>query len=108
MYKSIQPQNAHDMIEKDVVTIIDIRDSASFDQGHLEHAQHVTGENVEEFVEAADLTQPLLVYCYHGNASQSAAEYFGNRGFHDVYHLVGGFEGWHSSNLPTTKSTNEH
>ena len=47
MYKSVQPTDAYDMIKKDTVTIIDIRDSVSFEQGHLENAQHVTGENVE-------------------------------------------------------------
>jgi thiosulfate sulfurtransferase len=106
MYKSIQPKSAHDMIKQDTVTIIDIRDIASFEQDHLENARHVTGENIEEFVEASKWNQPLLVYCYHGNSSQPAAEYFGNRGFEDVYHLVGGFESWRSSNLPTACSTN--
>ena len=106
MYKSVQPTDAYDMIKKDTVTIIDIRDSVSFEQGHLENAQHVTGENVEKFVGVSDFNQPLLVYCYHGNSSQSAAEYFADRGFEDVYHLVGGFESWRSSKLPTGRSTN--
>ena len=97
MYKSIQPVSAYDMIEQDTVTIVDIRDS---------DAQHVSGENLEKFVETSDFNQPLLVYCYHGNSSQPAAAYFGDRGFEDVYHLVGGFESWRSSNLPIVRSTN--
>ena len=106
MYKSIQPASAYDMIEKDTVTIIDIRDSDSFEQGHVEKAQHVSGENLEKFVESTDFNKPLLVYCYHGNTSQPAAAYFGDRGFEDVYHMVGGFESWRSSNLPIVRSTN--
>ncbi len=106
MYKSIQPVSAHDMIEQDTVTIVDIRDSDAFEQGHVENAQHVSGENLEKFVETSDFNQPLLVYCYHGNSSQPAAAYFGDRGFEDVYHLVGGFESWRSSNLPIVRSKN--
>ena len=79
---------------------MDIRDPDSFDADHLNDAQHVTNENIEEFIENSDLDQPLLVYCYHGNSSQSAADYFVEQGFEDVYHLVGGIEAWRSSGLP--------
>ncbi|CRR54182.1 Thiosulfate sulfurtransferase GlpE [Pseudomonas aeruginosa] len=37
-----------------------------------------------------------MVVCYHGNSSQSAAAYFIQQGFSDVYSLDGGFELWRS------------
>ena len=83
------------------ITIVDIRDPASFEMGHLENAQQVTGDNVEEFVGSSDFNQPLLVYCYHGISSQAAADYFEEQGFQDVYHLAGGFEAWWSGDFPT-------
>ena len=33
-----------------------------------------------------------------------SAEYFVNRGFKSVYHLVGGFEAWRSLEFPTEAS----
>ncbi|MDE0931482.1 MAG: rhodanese-like domain-containing protein, partial [Halioglobus sp.] len=42
----------------------------------------------------ADRDQPLLIYCYHGNSSQGAADYFFNQGFEDVYSMDGGYEAW--------------
>ena len=101
MYKAIEPAKAHDLIQEGAVTVVDIRDPDSFEMGHLENAQQVTDDDVEEFIRSSDFSQPLLVYCYHGNSSQSAADYFGEQGFQDVYHLAGGFEAWRSSGLPT-------
>ena len=101
MYKAIEPAEAHEMMKEGPLTIVDIRDPASFELGHLEDAQQVTGEDVEEFVRDSDFDQVLLVYCYHGISSQSAADYFVEQGFQDVYHLAGGFEAWRSVGLPT-------
>ena len=42
-------------------------------------------------METADRSAPLLVYCYHGNNSMGAAEYFANNGFTSVFSLDGGY-----------------
>ena len=104
MYKAIEPKKAHNLMQEGSLTIVDIRDLTSFQMGHLENARHVTGDDVEEFIHSSDLNQPLLVYCYHGNASQSAAAYFKERGFQHVYHLAGGFEAWRLDGFPTNSN----
>lgn len=75
-------------------TIVDIRDPGSFGCGHVAGAVHVGDHNVHDFVAAAPRDRPLVVYCYHGIASQGAAAYFAAQGFAPVYSMVGGFEGW--------------
>ena len=40
---------------------------------------------------------PLIVACYHGNSSQSAAAYLAHQGFSEVYSLDGGFELWRAT-----------
>lgn len=74
--------------------IIDIRDEQSFARGHIRSAQHIDNSSVQPFIENADTSKPLLVYCYHGNMSQSAAAYFGEQGFEKAYSLDGGFSDW--------------
>lgn len=74
--------------------VVDVRDEASFGQGHIENARHVHNSNVQEFLAEADMSQPLIVCCYHGNMSQSAAAYFAEQGFASSYSLDGGFEAW--------------
>ena len=60
----------------DSVTIVDIRDSASFNAGHIPNAIHLSDSTVEQFIIDTDKNKPLVVYCYHGISSQGAAAYF--------------------------------
>lgn len=76
------------------INIVDIRDPMSFNMGHIPNARLIDNSNVRNFIANADKQQPLVVCCYHGNSSQSAAEFFFQQGFVDVYSLDGGFEYW--------------
>ncbi|TNC82962.1 MAG: thiosulfate sulfurtransferase GlpE [Oleiphilus sp.] len=76
------------------LTLVDIRDRQSFDSGHIEGAFHVDNSSLPDFLRQADKLKPLVVYCYHGNSSQGAADYFNEMGFHEVYSLDGGYEDW--------------
>ncbi len=77
--------------------IVDIRDPRSFAAGHIEQSQHLTDDNIADFVRDADLDMPTVVVCYHGISSVSAAEYLIGQGFEDVYSLDGGFHAWRRS-----------
>lgn len=79
------------------VQVVDVRDEQSFQQGHIDSAIHLHNANVQEFVDAADLDAPLLVYCYHGHMSQSAAAYFAEQGFAQALSLDGGYTAWVSN-----------
>lgn len=81
------------LAEKDVI-IVDIRDLNAYSASHIENARHINDGNVQEFLRSTDKAAPLLVYCYHGNSSQGAAEFFSASGFVEVYSLDGGFESW--------------
>ena len=61
---------------------------------HLDQGGAGLGQHIGHAEAAADLDQPLIVTCYHGHSSQSAAAYLVNQGFSDVYSLDGGFELW--------------
>ena len=93
-FKHISIDTGKAMIDEKTAAIVDIRDVASFKLGHIESAILIDNENVQDFIREADLDQPLIVCCYHGNSSQSAAQFFTDQGFEDVYSLDGGFESW--------------
>ena len=94
-FKRISVPEAQELLQTNPGTqIIDIRDEESFAAGHIESATHIHNNNVQEFISGADRNQPLLVCCYHGNSSQSAAAYFAEQGFDESYSLDGGFEAW--------------
>lgn len=93
-FQHLSPSNAKSMLDQGNITIVDIRDTGSYEDGHIAGAVHVSNDNIEEFLETADKRKPLVVYCYHGNSSQGAASFFKEKGFGEVYSLDGGFEDW--------------
>ncbi|PKG72942.1 thiosulfate sulfurtransferase GlpE [Shewanella sp. GutCb] len=78
--------------------IVDIRDAASFEAGHINAAVNLNNENLSHFIAEADMDQPVIVVCYHGISSQSAATYLSEQGFDHVYSLDGGYSAWHQAN----------
>ncbi|MDP1930089.1 MAG: thiosulfate sulfurtransferase GlpE [Gammaproteobacteria bacterium] len=89
----INAAQARELIAENAI-VVDIRDPQSFSVGSIENAVHIDGDNVDEFISSSDLTRPLIVCCYHGNTSQSAAAYFSENGFLQTYSLDGGYEAW--------------
>ena len=75
-------------------TFVDIRDPGSFEEAHVPGAVQLSDETIHRFLEETDKTSTVVVYCYHGNSSLSAAAFLIERGFEDVYSMSGGFEAW--------------
>jgi thiosulfate sulfurtransferase len=93
-FECIEPDQYRELLENEEVTLLDIRDPASFANGHIENSIHVEQIDVDTFVEEHPRDKPLVVCCYHGNSSQGAADFFSGKGFTRVYSLNGGYEGW--------------
>ena len=87
-------QKVKEMGENGSATIVDIRDFASFQSGHIPNAIHLSDDTMQEFLSDTDKEKPLVVYCYHGISSQGAAAYFSEQGFKEVSSMAGGFESW--------------
>ena len=94
LFKRISPDNARDMMLGEPYALVDIRDAASFQTGRITGAVHLNHDNVDEFLKDGNHEQALIVYCYHGNSSQSAAQYLAEQGFSKVFSLDGGYETW--------------
>ncbi len=92
-FKRITPEQA-DALRKQGAVVVDIRDQPTYSAAHITGAKHLDNVNIADFIRAADLDAPVIVACYHGNSSQSAAAYLVSQGFSDVYSLDGGFELW--------------
>ncbi len=95
-FKRIPPEQAQALRESGAV-VVDIRDPQSFAMGHISGSRHLDNHSLHDFITAADLDAPLIVSCYHGNSSQSAAAYLVSQGFSEVYSLDGGFELWRAT-----------
>jgi thiosulfate sulfurtransferase len=93
-YKRISIDEAKALIDAGGVTIGDVRDADAFGAAHVENAVNVAHETMDEFLALAAKDKPLLLYCYHGNSSQGAANYFSELGFVEIYSMDGGYEAW--------------
>ena len=74
--------------------LVDIRDEASFQNGHIPGARHLDNTSLQDFIIEGDPDVPVIVCCYHGNSSQPAAALLNDKGFEVVYSMDGGFEEW--------------
>lgn len=93
-YQRISIEDAKALIKDKDITLIDIRDFNSFSSGHIQNAIHIEDLNIENFIQEKDKNKPILIYCYHGNSSQTAANFFYQNGFQQVYSMDEGYEGW--------------
>lgn len=92
-FKRIPPEQAQALREQGAV-LVDVRDQQTFASNHIPDSHHLDNHSIADFIRNADLDKPLVVVCYHGNSSQSAAAYLVGQGFSDVYSMDGGFELW--------------
>ena len=98
-FKQINPQEAKKLVSSQDVTIVDVRDPASYQTAHIEGAVAVDDQNINEFLAKTPKDNPLICYCTHGFSSQNAAQFFSENGFADVYSVEGGFEEWKKISL---------
>jgi rhodanese-related sulfurtransferase len=74
--------------------LLDARDAASFERDGWPGALRLSGENQDQLLLRTPRTRPVLIYCYHGNASQTWAQMFADFGFTEVSDLIGGQVAW--------------
>nr|WP_255565159.1 thiosulfate sulfurtransferase GlpE [Methylovirgula sp. HY1] len=93
-FERVNVDFARDLINNAEPLILDTRDIGSYENGHIDGAEFVNDSNIGNFLMSTPKDKPVLIYCYHGNASQVRAQTFTDFRFKKVYSLDGGFEGW--------------
>lgn len=94
MFNQLTVNTAKEKISQEDFIILDVRDIASYLNGHLPKARLLTHDNLAEFLQHSTKQQPVLVCCYHGISSQKVAEFLVSEGFKNIYNLEGGFTAW--------------
>jgi len=98
-FQRIDVQHAENLLSRGDLVVLDARDVGSFEKSHVTGAQHVSSHNLSALLGAIARTRPILIYCYHGNASREYAQIFSDFGFSEVYSLDGGYEAWYTRPL---------
>lgn len=78
---------------KDTYLLVDIRDEAAFQFGHMDGAIHIPANELPERHAELPKDQLLVIYCRSGIISEDAAAELREDGFSAV-NLVGGYVQW--------------
>ena len=94
--------------------LIDVREPAEFDTGHIAHAVNIPRGVLEFQVDAHPAVahvsdpalsrkdRPIVVYCRTGGRAAMAALNLQRMGFSDVRSIAGGITDWAAAGLPVT------
>lgn len=59
----ITPEDLHQRLSKNEVTLIDVRNKQSYDSGHIEGAVHIPLASVEAYLSYVPRGKPIVTYC---------------------------------------------
>jgi thiosulfate/3-mercaptopyruvate sulfurtransferase len=96
-FRRIDVDEGAAVIRRGDALILDVRDAGSFQKAHVDGAQHASSANLSAIISGTRKDRPVLIYCYHGNASREFAKIFSDFGFTEVYSLDGGYEVWRTA-----------
>ena len=96
-YERISAKQAADLILRaragvQPLALFDSRDERSFATSHIKGTDHLTERSFGDVIGILPKDIPVMIYCYHGNASQVYANMFSDFNFKKVYSVDGGYE----------------
>ncbi|MBU1363301.1 MAG: thiosulfate sulfurtransferase GlpE [Gammaproteobacteria bacterium] len=71
--------------------VFDVRDMASFQKGHVDGAAHLSEDRLLAWMKRLPKDAPVVIYCYHGNASKVFAQMFVDFRYTNVFSVDGGY-----------------
>ena len=94
------------MNNEDDVLIIDTRNTADFDKGHIKGAKNIPLADLNsKLSQYSDYkSKSVLVYCNSGNTATRAIKLLKAAGFEKVNNLDGGIAAWKEANMPLSRA----
>lgn len=103
---TVSAQELVQLVNNEGGIVIDVRDKAEFDQGHIVDAINVPHADLEarlgELEKHKD--KPIVIACKMGQNSGTAGTMMRKAGFENVSRLRGGITEWRGQSLPVVKA----
>jgi rhodanese-related sulfurtransferase len=102
--QSVGPMDAVRLLNQGAL-LLDVRNQAEFDSGHIIDAKHVPQDQLAGSAEALKKFKDKVVIacCESGMRSGAAARVLQAQGFTKIVNLKGGLQAWRAENLPLVK-----
>ena len=99
-YKEIEASDLLEMMAKQKVHLVDVRNDDEVARGIIPGAEHVPLAMIPVKSEALNGTNALVFYCHSGIRSAQAAAFIANKGHAQVFNLRGGILAWGKAGYP--------
>jgi rhodanese-related sulfurtransferase len=103
-FAAVAPADAIRMMNHGAL-VIDVRDNAAFDGGHIVDARNMPLKELPTSAEGLkrNKEKPVITCCDTGMNGGTAARELGKLGFTKVFNLRGGLGAWRQDNLPLVR-----
>jgi molybdopterin/thiamine biosynthesis adenylyltransferase/rhodanese-related sulfurtransferase len=100
--REIDVEAARELVERDGVALVDVREPAEWSEGHIHGAVLVPRGSIEERIGSVvpDRSRPVALYCASGRRSALAARTLHDLGYTDVVSVAGGIVDWKARGYP--------
>jgi rhodanese-related sulfurtransferase len=100
--RRVSAQEAQELVAKGQAVIIDVRNQAAFDQGHIQGAKLIPFNEIQNRASELPKDKTIVTYCSWPNEHTSAGSVvtLKSKGFDNAVALLGGYAAWQSAGFP--------
>ena len=93
-----------DQIAAGELTVVDVRNTSEWNEGHIPQARHLMLGYLPERVAEVPTDKPVLVHCRTNNRSAIGASVLQAKGVANVVMMKDGYQGWAAAGLPIERN----
>ena len=88
------PEQLQEKLEGNEVVLIDVREKREWNYCKIEGATLIPLREIQQAEIPDEENKDIVLYCHSGQRSYFAAQVLQNRGFDNVYNLIGGIDAY--------------
>jgi phage shock protein E len=97
--ETVDVQTVADLMNRDDVLLIDVREQSEYDAGHIPGITLIPLSELEQRVDEIPTDKTVIVTCRSGNRSGQATDFLRQNGFDNVHNMDGGINAWQQAGL---------
>ncbi len=103
--QTVSPLQATQLINKEDALVLDIREGAEYNKGHITGSINIPFSAIDKRVAEIEKhkSHPIILVCKMGQHSAGVGKTLRKHGFTDIKRLSGGIGGWQADSLPLVK-----
>jgi hydroxyacylglutathione hydrolase len=100
---TLSAQQLKSKLKTGEVTLLDVREPSEWKEGCVEGAEKIFFGDLAEQAGSLSKEKPIAVTCSVGNRSSIGASILKQKGFKEVYNVLGGMNAWENLGYPLKK-----